>query len=138
MSDILKFIDENKTRYEEELKEFLRIPSISTSPEHKGEVRRCAEFVRDELLRMGLNNVKVYETAGHPVVYGDVIGVYKCPLEAPNGRHPYHIDKLTPAKSPTGPTERHGRKLPCAIRTIVRCIGNRRIDPGVFRPARPA
>src|SRR5450432_205318 len=71
MSAILSFIDQNKSRYEEELKEFLRIPSISTSPEHKGEVRRCAEFVRDELSRIGLNNVKVYETAGHPVVYGE-------------------------------------------------------------------
>ena len=68
---ILDFIDQNKARYEEELKDFLRIPSISTSPEHKGEVRRCAEFVRDELMRIGLTNVGIYETAGHPVVYGE-------------------------------------------------------------------
>jgi acetylornithine deacetylase/succinyl-diaminopimelate desuccinylase-like protein len=71
MADILSFIDQNKNRYEEELKAFLRIPSISTSPEHKGEVRRCAEFVRDELGRIGLNNISIYETAGHPVVYGE-------------------------------------------------------------------
>jgi len=71
MADILKYIDQNKSRYEEELKAFLRIPSISTSPEHKDEVRRCAEFVRDELGRIGLNNIKIYETAGHPVVYGE-------------------------------------------------------------------
>ena len=71
MSDILSFIDQNKSRYEEELKEFLRIPSISTSLEHKDEIRRCAEFVRDELTRIGLNDVKIYETAGHPVVFGE-------------------------------------------------------------------
>ncbi len=68
---ILDFIDQNKSRYEDELKAFLRIPSISTSPEHKGEVRRCAEFVSDELKRIGLQNVGIYETAGHPVVYGE-------------------------------------------------------------------
>jgi acetylornithine deacetylase/succinyl-diaminopimelate desuccinylase-like protein len=71
MADIISFIDNNKSRYEEELKDFLRIPSISTSPDHRAEVRRCAEFVRDELSRIGLNNVKVYETAGHPVVFGE-------------------------------------------------------------------
>jgi acetylornithine deacetylase/succinyl-diaminopimelate desuccinylase-like protein len=69
--DILSFIDLNKDRYEDELKEFLRIPSISTSPEHNGETRRAGEFVRDELVRMGMNNVGIYETAGHPVVYGE-------------------------------------------------------------------
>jgi acetylornithine deacetylase/succinyl-diaminopimelate desuccinylase-like protein len=68
---ILDFIDQNKSRYEDELKAFLRIPSISTSPEHKGEVRRCAEFVADELRRIGLLNVGIHETAGHPVVYGE-------------------------------------------------------------------
>ena len=71
MPDILKFIDDNKSRYEEELKEFLRIPSISTAPEHKGDIRRCAEWVAEEMKRIGLNNVKVMETAGHPVVYGE-------------------------------------------------------------------
>ncbi len=69
--DILSFIDHNKDRYEDELKEFLRIPSISTSPEYNGETRRAGEFVRDELVRMGMNNVSIYETAGHPVIYGE-------------------------------------------------------------------
>ncbi|MBS1902547.1 MAG: dipeptidase [Bacteroidetes bacterium] len=69
--DILSFIDQNKNRYEDELKDFLRIPSISTSPEHNGETRRCAEWVAAEMKRIGLNNVAVMETAGHPVVYGE-------------------------------------------------------------------
>ena len=71
MSTLISFIDSNKARYEDELKAFLRIPSISTSPEHKDEVRRCAEFVANELKRIGLQNVGIYETAGHPVVYGE-------------------------------------------------------------------
>ncbi len=71
MSEILSFIESSKDRYESELKEFLRIPSISTSPEHNSETRRCAEWVADELKRIGLNNVQIMETAGHPVVYGE-------------------------------------------------------------------
>ncbi|MDP4221235.1 MAG: dipeptidase [Bacteroidota bacterium] len=71
MPNILEFIDANKSRYEEELKEFLRIPSISTSPEHKGEMLRCAEWVSSEMKKIGLQNVKVMPTAGHPVVYGE-------------------------------------------------------------------
>jgi acetylornithine deacetylase/succinyl-diaminopimelate desuccinylase-like protein len=71
MADILKFIDDNKSRYEEELKEFLRIPSISTSPDHKSEMLRCAEWVAYQMRQLGLNNVKIMPTAGHPVVYGE-------------------------------------------------------------------
>jgi acetylornithine deacetylase/succinyl-diaminopimelate desuccinylase-like protein len=68
---LLSYIEKNKSRYEEELKEFLRIPSISTLHEMKPELRRCAEFVRDELSKIGLKNVKIIETAGYPVVYGE-------------------------------------------------------------------
>jgi acetylornithine deacetylase/succinyl-diaminopimelate desuccinylase-like protein len=69
--ELLSYIEKNKSRYEEELKEFLRIPSISTLHEMKPELRRCAEFVRDELSKIGLKNVKIIETAGYPVVYGE-------------------------------------------------------------------
>jgi acetylornithine deacetylase/succinyl-diaminopimelate desuccinylase-like protein len=49
MEGLSEFIESQKERYETELKEFLRIPSISTAPEHEGDMRKCAEFVRDEL-----------------------------------------------------------------------------------------
>lgn len=71
MTTLLDFIDSQKDRYEEELKEFLRIPSISTDPALEPEMRRCAEFVHAELLRIGLNNVQILETGGHPAVYGE-------------------------------------------------------------------
>ena len=55
-----------------ELQTFLRIPSISTLPEHAVDVRRAAEFVRDALLKAGLENVELIESPGrHPLVYGD-------------------------------------------------------------------
>jgi acetylornithine deacetylase/succinyl-diaminopimelate desuccinylase-like protein len=58
-------------RYLEELKQFLRIPSISTDPEHKDDVRRCAEFVAERLRLAGMLNVELIEGEGHPLVYGE-------------------------------------------------------------------
>ena len=65
------FVDQNKDRFLEELKEFLRIPSISTLPDHAGEVRRAAEFVAASLRQAGLENVEIIPTAKHPLVYAD-------------------------------------------------------------------
>ncbi|MBZ5203010.1 dipeptidase [Planomicrobium chinense] len=55
----------------EELKAFLRIPSISSLSEHKDDVRKGAEWLRDAMEKAGLENAKVFETEGHPVVYAD-------------------------------------------------------------------
>ena len=63
-------------RFVEELKELLRIPSVSTAPEHVGDVRRAAEFVADGLRAAGMEHVRLIETnsathTGHPLVYAD-------------------------------------------------------------------
>jgi acetylornithine deacetylase/succinyl-diaminopimelate desuccinylase-like protein len=55
----------------EELLEFLRIPSISTLPEHQPDVRRAAEFVAAQLRTAGLENIQIIETERHPLVYAD-------------------------------------------------------------------
>jgi len=54
-----------------ELTEFLRIPSISTLPEHAPDIQKAAEFVASKMIAAGLENVEVIRTAGHPLVYGD-------------------------------------------------------------------
>ena len=71
MLKIIDFIHTNRDRYVSELKHFLAIPSISALPAHREDVRRCAEWTADEMRRIGLENVRLIETAGHPVVYGD-------------------------------------------------------------------
>ena len=71
MNNVIDFINVNRDRYVEELKGFLAIPSISALPEHAGDVRRCAEWCAEEMRRVGLQNVRVIETPGNPVVYGD-------------------------------------------------------------------
>ena len=57
----------------EGLKAFLRIPSVSTTPEHKPDIRRAAEFVLGELRQAGMNSAELIESAdGHnPLVYGE-------------------------------------------------------------------
>ena len=46
--DVFKYLDEKEAGYLEELKEYLRIPSVSTDPEYKAEVLRCSEFLLDK------------------------------------------------------------------------------------------
>jgi acetylornithine deacetylase/succinyl-diaminopimelate desuccinylase-like protein len=70
-STALTYVDEHRDAFLEGLKDLLRIPSISTLPEHQKDVRRAARYVADELERIGLKKVKVIKTAGHPLVYGE-------------------------------------------------------------------
>ena len=71
MDNVIDFVNVNRDRYLEELKALLAIPSISALPEHTPDVRRCAEWCADEMRRIGLQNVRLIDTPGHPVVYGD-------------------------------------------------------------------
>jgi acetylornithine deacetylase/succinyl-diaminopimelate desuccinylase-like protein len=61
----------NQQRFLDELKDLLRIPSISTLTEHKGDVQKAAEFVAAELRRIGMENVELIPTKGHPLIYAD-------------------------------------------------------------------
>ena len=65
------FVRENETRLLNELKDFLRIPSISTLPEHQQDIRRAAEFVARQMEAAGLEHVEVIQTGKHPLVYAD-------------------------------------------------------------------
>src|SRR5690349_1124989 len=71
MERVLGYIEENRARYLGELKSLLAIPSISTNPENKPDVERCAAWVADHLRAIGMENVKIMPTAGHPIVYAD-------------------------------------------------------------------
>lgn len=70
-SAAIAFAKQNQQRFLEELKDLLRIPSVSTLPEHKPDIERAANFVASELRRIGLEHVEIIPTAGHPLVYGD-------------------------------------------------------------------
>src|SRR5512137_859784 len=71
MDTILSLIDANRDRYLRELTEFLAIPSISTNPENAPDIARCADWVAGQMRTIGLQNIQIVPTPGHPVVYGD-------------------------------------------------------------------
>ena len=71
MLNVIDHIHTNRDRYVSELKQYLAIPSISALPEHAADVRRTAEWTADEMRRIGLENVRLIETPGYPVVYAD-------------------------------------------------------------------
>lgn len=68
-----KYIKDNEGRWFEELFSLLRIPSISSDPNHKGDMLRCAERLAQLLKEAGADEAAVYPTDGHPVVFGQKI-----------------------------------------------------------------
>jgi len=74
MNEVVDYINVNRDRYVDELKQYLAIPSISALPEHAGDTRRAAEWTADALRNAGMQNVSLMETPGNPVVYGDWLG----------------------------------------------------------------
>lgn len=73
MEDIKKYVEENKKRFLSELFELIRIPSISSMSEHKADMYKCAEKWKSLLLEAGADRAEVFETAGHPVTFGEKI-----------------------------------------------------------------
>ena len=74
MNDVVDFININRDRYVDELKQYLAIPSISALPQHAGDVRRAGEWTADAIKAAGMQNVRLIDTPGHPVVYGEWLG----------------------------------------------------------------
>lgn len=67
----LEYARRNNHRFLDELKEFLAIPSISTDSERYADTLRGADWVASQLRLLGMENVQIMPTGGHPVVYGD-------------------------------------------------------------------
>ena len=109
-SSAVDFARQNYPRFLDELKALLRIPSISTSPEHKGDCRQAAEALAAELKRIGMENVRLIETDGHPLVYADWLHAAGKPTMLVYGHYdvqpPDPLDELL--SPPFEPTIRDG------------------------------
>ena len=68
-----KLIQNQKEVFINQLLELLKIPSISADPQYKDEVKKTAEWIKNALNDIGCTTVKIYETEGHPVVYGEIL-----------------------------------------------------------------
>jgi acetylornithine deacetylase/succinyl-diaminopimelate desuccinylase-like protein len=73
MSDIKNYIESNKDRFQEELFELIRIPSVSSKEEHKEDMYKAAEKFKDAVIQAGADKAEVYETKGHPVLYAEKV-----------------------------------------------------------------
>lgn len=71
MEAVINYIKSNFNNYLEELKEYLKIPSISTLDSNKEDVHRCAQFVGNKLKEAGMTRVEIFQTEKHPIVYGE-------------------------------------------------------------------
>lgn len=71
MQKVAEFIKKNGERYVSELREFIAIPSVSTKSEHRKDIERCAQWLADHIKKIGLENVEIVPTKGHPIIYAD-------------------------------------------------------------------
>lgn len=112
MSDpITTFARENRERFEEELRDFLRIPSVSTESRFQGEVRRCADWLRNHLEEAGLEEAEVIPTEGNPIVLAEHRAGEKAPTLLIYGHYdvqPSDPDHLW-TSPPFEPETREGR-----------------------------
>jgi acetylornithine deacetylase/succinyl-diaminopimelate desuccinylase-like protein len=67
------YIEKNRNRFVDELLEWLRIPSVSADSKHKADVQKAAEFVKEKLVKAGVDKAEINATAGHPIVYAEKI-----------------------------------------------------------------
>jgi acetylornithine deacetylase/succinyl-diaminopimelate desuccinylase-like protein len=68
-----EFQEANKDRFLQELLDLLRIPSVSAKSEHNDDMQACAKAVAKSLTDAGAQIATIYETEGHPIVYGEII-----------------------------------------------------------------
>ncbi len=73
MTNTQDYITSNKERFLNELLNLLRIPSVSADSNYNEEVVKCANTLAEDLKKIGLDNVEICQTKGHPIVYGEKI-----------------------------------------------------------------
>lgn len=74
MAHPVDYVDEHIEEFIADLEAFLRIPSISTEPDHKPDVQRAGKWLVDEFNRIGVPDAELVPTGGHPIIlarYGE-------------------------------------------------------------------
>jgi acetylornithine deacetylase/succinyl-diaminopimelate desuccinylase-like protein len=111
MDALTQYLEQNRERFLDDLKAALRIPSVSAQPDHKADVRRCAEHVAAHMRSIGITHAEVVDTKGHPVVYGEWLGAPGAPTMLLYGH--YDVQPPEPLElwhtKPFEPTERDGK-----------------------------
>ncbi|WP_165226341.1 dipeptidase [Aquisphaera insulae] len=103
------YLESHGARFENQLKDLIRIPSVSAQPDHDPDTRMAAEFVRDDLAAMGLK-AEIIPTKRHPIVYAEWLGAKGKPTVLVYGHYDVQpAEPLEPWLSPPfEPTVRNG------------------------------
>ncbi len=111
LDQVLSYVDRERQRFVADLVTWCRIPSISSSEQHRGEVRRSAEHLRERLMALGCTTSAILETKLHPAVYAEWMVDPSKPTLLIYGHHDVQpIDPLPEWHSPPfEPEEREGR-----------------------------
>lgn len=108
-SAVFNYIDENRTKFIQELKDFLKIPSISADSKYKDDVKKAAEFVYNNFINIGLK-AELINTKGHPIVYAEYCKYTDQPTVLIYGH--YDVQPVDPLNEwltpPFEPTEKNG------------------------------
>lgn len=111
LEKVLNYIKSNRELFINELIDFLRIPSISTLAENKSDINDCARFVADKLNQAGMSRVEIFQTEGHPLVYGEWLGAPGKPTVLVYGH--YDVQPVDPIElwnsPPFEPTIKDGK-----------------------------
>ena len=107
--DPLKYTEQHQARFLTELKDFLRIPSVSTQAEHRPDMQAAAEWLRDRLREAGMPMTAIMETPGHPLVYAEWLVSHEVPTVLIYGH--YDVQPPDPLElwqtEPFEPTQRN-------------------------------
>jgi len=111
MDQVLRFIDDQRARFVEELQTWVKIPAISSDPLHKADMRKNAEHLMKELQRLKADRVELWETPGHPAVFASFMHAPGKPTLLVYGHHDVQpVDPLDEWVSPPfEPAIRDGR-----------------------------
>jgi succinyl-diaminopimelate desuccinylase len=97
---LIEYLDAHRSEFEEDLCEFLRIPSVSAASEHRDDIRRAAQWVAGQFRRLHFS-VEVIPTAGHPLVYAESPAVDGAPTALVYGH--YDVQPAEPLEKWTTP-----------------------------------
>src|SRR3954468_18350446 len=116
MSQLSEFLSKQHNENVEELKELLRIPSISSLSEHKEDIQKAASWIYNKLKNIGMEHVEIIQTKGHPIIYADWIHQDHAPTVLVYGHYDVQpVDPVdlweTPPFEPRMATLKDGRKV---------------------------
>lgn len=112
MENVLNEIESSKQRYLSELKDFLAIPSVSSQSNHNADMHSCAQWVADHMRLIGMHNIKIMPTPGHPVVYSEWLGAEGAPTVLLYGHYDVQpVDPLNLWESPPFEMTIRGEKI---------------------------